>query len=483
MFAKDNLALLCDFYELTMGRGYFHSGHRDTIAYFDVFFRKNPDGGGYAIACGLEQIAEYIKNLHFNEDDIEYLRSTEKFDEAFLKYLKKFRFTGDIWAVTEGTVIFPGEPILTVRAPVIEAQLIETYVLLCINHQSLIATKASRMVRVAGGRPISEFGSRRAHGEDAAVLGARAAYIGGCAGTACALSDKLFGVPAGGTMAHSWVQMFDSEYEAFAEYCRLYPDRPTLLVDTYSVLGSGIPNAIRAIKDVLWPMGKKLCSIRIDSGDIAYLTRKARKMLDEAGLEDCGIVVSNSLDEYLIDEVLRQGACIDAFGVGERLITSKSDPVFGGVYKLCAVEHDGVIEPKIKVSENEAKITNPHYKKVYRFYSMETGKAEADLITIHDEEIDDEGPVEIFDPDFTWKRKTMTDYTLRQLKVPIFRVGKCVYKFPPLEEVRDHCRRELDTMWDEVLRFENPHKYYVDLSEKLWHLKQDMIASKGHTKG
>lgn len=483
MFAKDNLALLCDFYELTMGRGYFHSVHKDTVAYFDVFFRRNPDGGGYAIACGLEQIADYIKNLHFNDDDIEYLRSTEKFDEAFLKYLKKFRFTGDIWAVTEGTVIFPGEPILTVRAPIIEAQLIETYVLLCINHQSLIATKASRMVRVAGGRPISEFGSRRAHGEDAAVLGARAAYIGGCAGTACALSDKKFGVPAGGTMAHSWVQMFDSEYDAFAEYCRLYPDRPTLLVDTYSVLGSGIPNAIRAIKDVLWPMGKKLCSIRIDSGDIAYLTRKARKMLDEAGLEDCGIVVSNSLDEYLIDEVLRQGACIDAFGVGERLITAKSDPVFGAVYKLCAVEHEGAIDPKIKVSENEAKITNPHFKKVYRFYSMETGKAEADLITVYDEEINDEGPVEIFDPDFTWKRKTMTDYTLRQLKVPIFRAGKCVYKFPPLDEVRDHCRRELDTMWDEVLRFENPHKYYVDLSEKLWRLKQDMIASKGHTKG
>lgn len=483
MFAKDNLALLCDFYELTMGRGYFHSGLKDTIAYFDVFFRNNPDGGGYAIACGLEQIAEYIKNLHFNDDDIEYLRSTEKFDEAFLKYLKKFRFTGDIWAVTEGTVIFPGEPILTVRAPVIEAQLIETYVLLCINHQSLIATKASRMVRVAGGRPISEFGSRRAHGEDAAVLGARAAYIGGCASTACALSDKKFGVPAGGTMAHSWVQMFDNEYEAFTAYCRLYPDRPTLLVDTYSVLGSGVPNAIRAIKDVLWPMGKKHCSIRIDSGDIAYLSRKARKMLDEAGLEDCGIVVSNALDEYLIAELLRQGACIDAFGVGERLITAKSDPVFGSVYKLCAVERDGVIEPKIKVSENEAKITNPHYKKVYRFYSIETGKAEADLITLHDETVDDEGPVEIFDPDFTWKRKTMTDYTLRQLKVPIFRAGKCVYKFPSLDEVRDHCRRELDTMWDEVLRFENPHKYYVDLSEKLWNLKQDMIAAKGHTKG
>ena len=482
MFAKDNLALLCDFYELTMGRGYFHSGYADTVAYFDVFFRRNPDGGGYAIACGLEQIAEYVKALRFSEEDIMYLRETGSFDEDFLAYLRDFRFTGDIWSVTEGTVIFPGEPFLTVRAPVIQAQLIETYVLMCINHQTLIATKASRMVRAAQGRPISEFGSRRAHGEDAAVLGARAAFIGGCASTACALSDKIFGVPAGGTMAHSWVQMFPSEYDAFAAYCKLYPEKPTLLVDTYSVLESGIPNAIRAVKDVLWPMGKKLCSIRIDSGDIAYLSRKARKMLDEAGLVDCGIVVSNALDEYLIGELLRQGASIDAFGVGERLITAKSDPVFGGVYKLCAMEKDGKIIPKIKVSENESKITNPHYKKVYRFYSMDTGKAEADLMCIHDEEVDDSGPIEIFDPDFTWKRKVMMDYTLRQLKVPIFRDGKCVYKFPPLKEVKDHCRRELDTMWDEVLRFENPHKYYVDLSEKLWKLKQDMIANRGQAK-
>lgn len=483
MFSKDQLALLCDFYELTMGRGYFHSGLADTIAYFDVFFRRNPDNGGYAIAAGLEQIAEYIKNLHFSESDIAYLRDTGRFDESFLSYLRDFRFTGDIWAVTEGTVIFPGEPFITVRAPIIEAQLIETYVLMCVNHQSLIATKASRMVRAAQGRPISEFGSRRAHGEDAAVLGARAAYIGGCASTACALSDKLFGVPAGGTMAHSWVQMFPSEYEAFEAYCRLYPDKPTLLVDTYSVLESGIPNAIRAIKNVLWPMGKKLCSIRIDSGDIAYLSRKARAMLDAAGLEDCGIVVSNALDEYLIGELLRQGASIDAFGVGERLITAKSDPVFGSVYKLCAIEQDGELIPKIKVSENESKITNPHYKKVYRFYSIDTGKAEADLMCIHDEEVADGEPIEIFDPDFTWKRKTMTDYTLRQLKIPIFRNGKLVYSFPPLSEVRDHCRRELDTMWDEVLRFDNPHKYYVDLSEKLWKLKQTMIARRGNTDG
>lgn len=476
MFDKTRLALLTDFYEITMSRGYFHSGMRNKIAYFDVFFRENPDGGGYAITCGLEQVASYIKNLRFGEDDIEYLRSKGIFDGEFLDYLRTFCFTGDIWAIPEGSVIFPGEPILTVRAPVIEAQLVETYILLTINHQSLIATKASRMVYAAQGRPISEFGSRRAHGEDAAVLGARAAYIGGCASTACALSDKLFGVPAGGTMAHSWVQMFDSEYDAFSAYIKLYPENPTLLVDTYSVLKSGIPNAIRALKDHLIPTGRTKCAIRIDSGDITYLTRKARKMLDEAGLTDCKIFISNALDEHLISDLLRQGACIDGFGIGERLITAKSDPVFGAVYKLAAVENeDGTIVPKIKVSENVGKITNPHVKDVYRFYSNETGKAEADLIIISDEVIEDGEPIEIFDPDYTWKRKLMTDYTLRRLKVPIFRNGECVYNFPPLEEIRDHCRRELATMWDEVRRFDNPHKYYVDLSEKLWTLKHEML--------
>ena len=357
-----SLALLCDFYEITMGRGYFHSPMKNDIAYFDVFFRKVPDGGGYAVAAGLEQIIHYIQSLRFSPADIAFLRSKNLFDEPFLEYLAHFRFSGDIWSVPEGTVIFPGEPILTVRAPVIEAQLIETYVLLALNHQSLIATKASRMVRAAEGRPISEFGSRRAHGEDAAVYGARAAYIGGCTGTACTLSEKLYGVPAGGTMAHSWVQMFDSEYEAFETYCRLYPENPTLLVDTYSVFGSGIPNAIKAIKNVLWKSGRTKCAIRIDSGDIAYLSRKARRVLDEAGLTDCKIVVSNALDEYLITEILRQGACIDAFGIGERLITAKSDAVFGCVYKLAAKEDpDGNIVPKIKVSENAAKITNPHF--------------------------------------------------------------------------------------------------------------------------
>lgn len=472
-----SLALLCDFYELTMGRGYFHSEMKERIAYFDVFFRRVPDGGGYAIAAGLEQIIQYIEELHFTDADIDFLREKKIFDEDFLSYLRNFTFTGDIWSVPEGTVIFPGEPILTVRTPAIQAQLIETYVLLALNHQSLIATKASRMVRAAKGRPISEFGSRRAHGEDAAVYGARAAYIGGCTGTACTLSDKLYGVPAGGTMAHAWVQMFDSEYDAFAAYCSLYPENPTLLVDTYSVFGSGLPNAIRAVKDVLWPMGRKQCAIRIDSGDIAYITKKARRILDEAGLTDCRIVVSNSLDEYLIAELLAQEAAIDAFGIGERLITAKSDAVFGCVYKLAASEdEDGVITPKIKVSENAAKITNPHFKKVYRLYSNETGKAEADLICIYDESIDMSKPLEIFDPEYTWKRRTLTDFTARELLIPIFAQGRLVYDVPPLALVREYCAGEIASMWKEVLRFENPHNYYVDLSPRLWTLKNEMIA-------
>lgn len=472
-----SLALLCDFYELTMGRGYFDTDKRNTIAYFDVFFRRVPDGGGYAITAGLEQIVHYIENLSFTEADIEFLRGKGIFSEEFLKYLADFKFTGDIWGVPEGSVIFPGEPILTVRAPVIQAQLVETYVLLSLNHQSLIATKASRMVRAAKGRPISEFGSRRAHGEDAAVYGARAAYIGGCTGTACTLSDKLYGVPAGGTMAHSWVQMFDNEYEAFSTYCRLYPNNPTLLVDTYSVFGSGLPNAVKAIKDVLWPMGLKKCAIRIDSGDIAYLTKKARAYLDAQRLTDCKIIVSNALDEYLISELLAQEACIDGFGVGERLITAKSDAVFGCVYKLAASEDEnGVITPKIKVSENAAKITNPGFKKIYRLYSNETGKAEADLLMLRDESIDEDAPLEIFDPEYTWKRRVIENYTARELLVPIFKNGELVYNLPPLDEIRDHCARELATMWKEVLRFENPHEYYVDLSQKLWDLKHDMIS-------
>lgn len=473
-----NLTMLFDFYELTMSNGYFKAGMANQTVYFDVFYRKNPDNGGYAIAAGLEQIIEYVCDLHFDDDDIAYLRSKKLFSEEFLDYLRNFKFTGDMWAIPEGTVIFPGEPILTVKAPAIEAQFIETFILLTFNHQSLIATKASRIVRAANGRAISEFGSRRAHGPDAAILGARAAYIGGVMSTACAISDEVYHVPASGTMAHSWVQMFDTEYEAFKTYCEVYPESATLLVDTYNVLKSGIPNAIKAFKEVLLPKGITKCAIRIDSGDVTYLTKKARKMLDDAGLYDCKIIISNSLDEYLIRDMLLQGAQVDAFGVGERLITAKSDPVFGAVYKLAAVEKEpGVITPKIKLSENAIKITTPHFKKIYRLYSNESAKAEADLICIFDEDIDTTQPLEIFDPEHTWKRRVMEDYTANELSVRIFEKGKLVYELPSLEEIRDRCRVSLGSIWEEVLRFENPHNYYVDLSERLWQLKHDMIGA------
>ena len=463
-----NLTMLCDFYELTMSNGYFKTGLADQIVYFDVFYRKNPDGGGYAVVAGLEQIVEYIQNLHFDEDDIAYLRSKNLFDEAFLDYLRTFRFTGDIWAVPEGTYVFPGEPLMIVRAPTIEAQFIETYVLMVINHESLIATKASRLSRAAKGRMISEFGSRRAQGADAAILGARAAYIGGVNNTACTISDELYGVPASGTMAHAWVQMFDDELTAFRNYCQLYPHNATLLVDTYNVLESGVPHAIQAFEEVLKPLGITKCAVRLDSGDIAYLTKKVRRMLDEAGWFDCKIVVSNSLDEYIIRELIRQGAEVDAFGVGERLITAKSDPVFGAVYKLCAVENEqGEVVPKIKISENVGKITTPHFKKVYRLYGRESGKAEADLLCVFDEVIDDTKPYELFDPEHTWKRKVLTDFVAKPLHVQVFKDGVQVYEVPTLEEVRDHCTSEIESMWEEVRRFSNPHNYYVDLSQKL----------------
>lgn len=473
------LTLLCDFYEITMARGYFHSKIKNQIAYFDVFFRRVPDGGGYAIFAGLEQIIEYINSIKFTKEDIDYLRSKGIFDEEFLKYLEGFRFTGDIWSVEEGAVVFPNEPIMTVRAPAIEAQFIETFVLLTINHQCLIATKASRISRASGGRAVSEFGARRAHGADASIYGARASYIGGCASTSCALADKLFGVPASGTMAHSWIQMFDSEYEAFEAYCRLYPDGPTLLVDTYDVLKSGIPNAIKAFKSVLTDEQRKKCAIRIDSGDITYLTKKVRKMLDNAGLTACKIVISNSLDEYIIRDILTQGACVDAFGVGERLVTARSEPVFGGVYKLVAIERDGKITPKIKISENPIKITNPDFKSLYRFYSKESGKAEADLITIHDEVIDESKPYELFDPAHIWKRKIMENYILKDLRVKVFENGKCIYTSPSVDKIREKCKLELESMWDEVLRFENPHNYYVDLSQRLWDEKNTLLSKKG----
>ncbi|MBR7097781.1 MAG: nicotinate phosphoribosyltransferase [Clostridia bacterium] len=474
-----NLTMLCDFYELTMSNGYFVKGLKDKIVYFDVFYRKNPDNGGYAVVAGLEQIVEYIRNLKFTEEDIAYLREKQLFSEEFLSFLLDFRFKGDIWAIPEGTVVFPGEPLMIVRGRAIEAQFIETYVLMMINHQSMIATKASRLTRAAKGRLISEFGSRRAHGADAAILGARAAYIGGCVGTACTIADRAFGVPATGTMAHSWVQMFDSEYDAFKTYCEVYPHSVTLLVDTYNVLESGVPNAIRAFNEVLAPMGIRTCGIRIDSGDVTYLTKKARKMLDDAGWTECKIVISNSMDEYLIRELLRQGAEVDAFGVGERLITAKSDPVFGGVYKLAAVEReDGTILPKIKVSENVGKITTPHFKKIYRLRGRDTGKAEADLLCVWDESVDDTKPLEIFDPDFTWKRKVLENFTATELLVQVFKDGELVYDLPDLESIRLHCAEELEGMWDEVRRFNNPHNYYVDLSERLWNIKQQMLKAK-----
>lgn len=477
---KLNMTMLCDFYELTMGNGYFACGNRDKITYFDLFFRRCPDGGGFAIAAGLQQIVEYVKDLHFDKEDIDYLRGRNLFSEEFLNYLANFRFTGDIWAVPEGTPVFPREPVITVRAPAIQAQLLETYMLLCINHQSLIATKANRVVRAAEGRTVLEFGSRRAQGADAAILGARAAYIGGCHGTACTISDQLYGVRAGGTMAHAWVQMFDSEYEAFKTYTELYPTNATLLVDTYNTLKSGVPNAIRVFNEVLKPLGIQKCGIRLDSGDLAYLTQQARKMLDEAGWTECQISVSNSLDEYIIRDVLRQGAKIDMFGVGERLITAKSEPVFGGVYKLVAVENgEGQVEPKIKISENVGKITTPHYKRLYRFYGKDTGKAIADYLAVYDETVDDTRDMEIFDPDATWKRKRVYNFTAKELQVPIFKNGELVYDLPSLEEIRTYCAQQVDTLWDEIKRFDNPQTFYVDLSQKLWDIKYALLEQNG----
>ncbi len=475
---KLNLTMLCDFYEITMANGYYQCGMGDRITYFDVFFRKVPDGGGYAIAAGLEQIVEYIKDLHYTQEDIEYLRSRELFSEDFLELLKDFKFTGDIWAIPEGTPIFPYEPAITIRARAVEAQMIETYLLLQFNHQSLIATKANRICRAADGRTVLEFGSRRAQGIDGAITGARAAYIGGCAGTACTISDQIYGVKAGGTMAHSWVQMFDTQYEAFRTYCEIYPTNVTLLVDTYDTLRSGVPDAIRAFNDVLKPLGITKCGIRLDSGDLAYLSRKARKMLDDAGWTECKITCSNALDEHLIDELLKQGAKIDIFGVGERLITARSEPVFGGVYKLAAVENcEGEIVPKIKISENIAKITNPHFKKLYRLYERNSGKAIADYICVHDEVVDENESLELFDPNATWKRQTITDFVARELMVQVFKDGEQVYKLPKLDDVKAYCAQQVDTLWDEVKRFDNPHNYYVDLSQKLWDIKNSLLLS------
>lgn len=475
MMNPRNIPLLCDYYEYTMSNGYIESGLNDQIVYFDIFFRNVPDHGGFAIAAGLEQLISYIKELRFDDSDIEFLRSKGVFGEKFLSYLKDFRFSGDVWAVPEGTPVFPGEPLVTIRANAVEAQILETFALLTINHQTLIATKASRVVRAAAGRAVMEFGSRRAQGTDAAILGARAAYIAGCGGTACTVTDKWYGVPALGTMAHSWVQMFPSEYEAFKAYCELYPDNATLLVDTYDTLNSGIPNAIRAFKDTIVKTGKGRPAIRLDSGDFAFLTKKARKMLDEAGLPNCKIVVSNALDEWLIRDLLEQGACIDSFGVGDNLITSHSDPVFNGVYKVVAIEDkEGNINPRIKISDNVGKITTPHFKKIYRLYDSD-GKAIADQLCIYDEKIDESAPLTIFDPNATWKKKTIKNFKARELMVPIFKNGELIYDLPSLIDIREYCAQQMDTLWDEVKRFSNPHQYYVDMSQKLWDVRNDLL--------
>ena len=469
-----NLSMLVDFYEMTMGNGYLVHGQGEKTVYFDMFFRRVPDEGGYAIFAGLEQVIDYIRNLRFTDDDIEYFRSKNIFSDVFLEYLRNFKFSCDVYSVPEGTPVFPGEPLITVKGPAVQAQLIETMLLLSVNHQSLIATKASRIVRAADGRPVMEFGSRRAQGSDGAILGARASYIGGCCGTACTIADRDFRVPALGTMAHSWVQLFPSELDAFRAYADVYPDNCVFLVDTYNVLKSGVPNAIKVFEE-LDKKGYRPGGIRIDSGDIAYLSKKARKMLDNAGFADCKIVVSNSMDEYIIRDLLIQGAEIDSFGVGERLVTSKSEPVFGGVYKLTAIEENGQIIPKIKLSENASKITNPGYKKPVRLFCNETGKALADVILLNDEEIDETKPYVIFDPEFTYKKKKLEGFTVKNLQVPVFINGECVYTSPSIEEIRNYSKEQLSLIWDEVKRFENPHNYYVDLSEKLWNMKQKLL--------
>lgn len=472
---KRNLTMLGDFYEFTMANGYLDHNMEDTIAYFEVFFRRNPDNGGFAICCGLRQVIEYIKNLAFTDEDIAYFRSKNIFSDNFLDYIKDLKFTADVWAVPEGTVVFPGEPLFIARGPVAQVQMIETMILILLNHQSLIATKANRLVRAARGRAVLEFGARRAQGPDAANYGARAAYIAGVQGTSNTLVDRTVGVPAAGTMAHSWVQMFPSEYDAFKAYAQTYPDACILLVDTFDTLKSGVPNAIRVFDEVLKPLGKRPKGIRLDSGDIAYLSKEARKMLDEAGYADCPISASNSLDEYKIWDILNQGAKLDSFGVGENLITSATNPVFGGVYKLVAIEEDGEIIPKIKISENVEKITTPGFKTFYRLYDRETGKAEADLLTLHDEVIDDSQPLEIFHPIYTWKRKTMTNFIAKEMMVPVFEEGKCVYELPSIEEIRAYCASQVDEMWEEVKRFDRPHLYIVDLSQKLWDIKDRLL--------
>lgn len=472
---EENLTLLCDFYEFAMANGYFEAGIGDKIVYFDMFYRTVPDNASYSIAAGLEQVIDYIENLHFSDEDIDFLRTKEIFHEDFLEYLRNFKFECDVWAIREGTVVFPQEPLVIVKGPIMQAQMLETMILLTINHQSMVATKANRIVTAAKGRPVVEFGSRRAQGYTGANLGARASYIGGCAGTANTLAEKLYGVPAVGTMAHSWVQLFSTEYEAFKTYAKVYPENCLLLVDTYDTLKEGIPNAIRVWNEELVPKGIRPKGIRIDSGDIAYLSKQARVMLDEAGFSDAVIMASNSLDEWTIESILSQGAKLDSFGVGERLITSKSSPVFGGVYKLVAYEEDDKIVPTIKISENVAKITTPGFKSLYRIYDKDTMKAEADVVTLHQEKLEELDELEIFHPIYTWKRKKFTNFVAKNLMVKVFDKGKLVYDIPTLDEIREHAQDELKSLWDEVKRLENPHEYIVDLSQDLWDIKDDLL--------
>lgn len=477
------LNLLMDLYQLTMSQGYFNEGLLDTQVVFDMFFRKIPNNGGYVIVAGLEQVVEYIQKLSFDKEEIESLRAKGIFNDDFLRYLKDFKFKGDIYAIPEGTVVFPHEPLVTVVGNPIEAQLIETMVLLTINHQSLIATKASRIVNCAKGRSVLEFGARRSQGYDGAVYGARASYIGGVDGTATTLATPMFNIPSIGTMAHSWIQLFDDEYKAFETYAKNYPSSCTLLIDTYDVINSGIPNAIKVAKEVLEPLGHRLKGVRIDSGDMTYLSNVAREMFDKEGMYDCKIVASSSLDEYTISALLAEGAKIDSFGVGERLITSKSEPVFGGVYKIVAVNNGNGFEARIKISENVEKVTNPGYKEVWRLYDNDTNKALADVITLKDEFIDNNNPYEIFDPVHTWKKQILTNFTAKKLQVPVFINGELVYELPTVEEIKAKAKKELNTLWDEVKRIEKPHRYYVDLSKDLWNLKNNMLFSKGSKMG
>lgn len=474
-FQERNISMVMDMYELTMSNGYLNKEFQNTVAAFDVFYRSNPDQAGFAIFAGLEQVIEYIQNLHFEQEDIDFLRSKNLFTEEFLDYLLHFKFRGDIYAMPEGTVMYPNEPVITVVAPLIDAQLIETALLLEINHQSLIATKTNRIVRAANGKPVSDFGARRAHNVDAAVYGARAAYIGGVSSTATVLAGKMFGIPISGTMAHSWVMSFDSEYEAFKAYAESYPDATVLLVDTYDVLKSGVPNAIRIAREILEPMGKRMKGIRLDSGDLAYLSKEARKMLDDAGLTDCIIVASNSLDEYTIESLNRQGAMLDSYGVGEKLITSSTTPVFGAVYKLVAIQKDGVFAPKIKISETVEKITNPGLKEIYRVYDKE-GKAVADYLAVKGEEIDADKPVRYVDPINYWKNRCFVDCTFKPLQKQIFKAGELVYELPALEEIKSYVRNQLtNEIWEEEQRFENSHSHYMDMSPAMFELKMSLL--------